>query len=62
MTVRGSIRFDASEMANLANVVLPKHTTSILFSNVVVYMLGQGQISESGDGELCLSVKISNKK
>lgn len=52
MTVRGLIEFDVSEMANLANVMLPKHTASILFSNVVVYILRQGQISESSDAEL----------
>ena len=35
ITVRGSIKFDASEMVNLTNIILPKHTASILLSNVI---------------------------
>ena len=45
-TVRGPTRFDASETANLAIVMLPKYTASILFLDVIAYTLRQNRPAE----------------
>ena len=45
-TTGGSIRFDARETTSIANAVLPKYTTSILFFDVSAYILRKNQVSQ----------------
>lgn len=43
------IRSDANETANLANPMLPKYTTRILFLDVIAYILRQNQFRQLSD-------------
>ena len=52
-TTAGDLRKDdANDIANLANTRVPKYTASILFFEVIAYILGRNHISRlSGTGK-----------